>query len=431
MADEADPAGVDVGSRRVVVHVDVAQRLGQMDQIRNALAQIVAAGDQARQVDEVSAGGIHRAVSGRCTGAVVDQIHVKGSLVGLERRRDVAAVHAQASGRAGRHDAVQWQIDGDGDDAGSGQARPDSQHLAAVTGDAMLENHYRPAIGGFADALAVGHGHQHRQGFCADGNGQRIAQCGAGAGLGGLAVRKRDAGSKCLTGNAAQEAGVGVRLIHVRIPEAGDDGLGGGAGTRRAQVIRHIQIAHPDVGTRRCTQLFTAAVNREHHDGLCGCAVVEALKRLVGGLGGEGPGQDQIRFGKWGQRVQILHRGPDQLAAQRLQGAELSGGKAVQDRVGLFRDRRTAGRHREVGAGQNRQAVLAGDRLGQRHQIGGGWLQRLQWLDQQARTLETDRHAVGVPCEGELHSVVHARLQTPRGPHTGAGIDDPDAVRGG
>ena len=149
--------------------VQLRQRARERDEIGDALAQVVARGEHARQVDEVRARGIDLSVRAGCPGGVVLDIEVEGALdraAGRQAESGVQRVRAGGVQRvAGIGDAVQRQVDGDHDVAGVREGVGHAEHVLAAARDAVLEDHHRPAARRRRRAqrrARVRHGDQHR-----------------------------------------------------------------------------------------------------------------------------------------------------------------------------------------------------------------------------------------------------------------------------
>ena len=148
---------VDRGRVHPARDVEGRQRVREGDEIGHALAQVVARGEQARQVDEVNAGGIDDAVRDGGAGDVVLGVQVEGALDRAARRQAEAGIEGigprgieHVVGSAGLNGVVM---------PCSGRsmattAKPalrervgDREHVETVARDAVLEDHHRPAAG--------------------------------------------------------------------------------------------------------------------------------------------------------------------------------------------------------------------------------------------------------------------------------------------
>ena len=148
-------------------------RVRELEQIGDALTQVVARGQKARKIDEPAARRIDRAIRTRRAGRVVLEVEIERALGRAERgERRVADV--ERIGRVG--DAVQRQIDRDDRETLRGERAGDRERIGAVARDAVLEDHDRPAGGRLGVARArVRQRHHHRHGLRRGRDRERIA----------------------------------------------------------------------------------------------------------------------------------------------------------------------------------------------------------------------------------------------------------------
>ncbi len=123
----------------------------ERDEIGGGFAEIVTLGEQASEVDVARAGGIDLSVRACGTGRVVDDIEIERALDGAGRRKRQPGVQRIGAGgieRIGRiGEAMQRLVDRDRDEAYIGERVCNGKHVRAVSADAVLEDHHRPAGG--------------------------------------------------------------------------------------------------------------------------------------------------------------------------------------------------------------------------------------------------------------------------------------------
>src|SRR6185437_9520429 len=97
VAEEVNPSRVDVRARGRI-QIQRGQRAGERDEIGGRLAQVIARGQQAREVDEARAGGIDLSIRTGRAGRVVHDIQIERALDRAARRQPEPGVQRIGGG---------------------------------------------------------------------------------------------------------------------------------------------------------------------------------------------------------------------------------------------------------------------------------------------------------------------------------------------